>query len=89
MLSGALGAVVHTAGSASDEETRRLDRARLERELETAEGRLVATRARLADPSFVGKAPAAIVDGARQQESELADLTDRLRARLDPGALLP
>ena len=89
VLSGASGAVIHTAGSAGDEETGRLERARLERELETAESRLAATRARLADASFVGKAPAAIVDGARQQESELADLADRLRARLDPGALLP
>ena len=82
VLAGALGAVVRTGGSAADEDTARLESARLTRELETAESRLAATRSRLADPSFVDRAPARIVDGARQQESELADLADRLRARL-------
>ena len=61
----------------------RRDRARIERELEEADGRLAAVRARLADASFTSKAPAAIVDGARRQEAELAELADRLRDRLD------
>ena len=60
------------------------DRARIERELEEADGRLAAVRARLADEAFTSKAPAAIVDGARRQEAELAELADRLRDRLDP-----
>ncbi len=83
VMAGSIAAVVRTAGStAADDETGRLERARLERELATAESRLAATQARLADPSFVDRAPAKIVEGARQQEADLADLADRLRARL-------
>jgi valyl-tRNA synthetase len=36
----------------------------------------------LADPAFVAKAPPAIVDGARERESELAADAERLRTRL-------
>ena len=59
------------------------ERARLERELAVAEGRLAAARNRLADPAFTAKAPPAIVDGARASEAELADQVTRLRERLD------
>ena len=59
-----------------------LDRARLERELAAAEERLAAARARLANEAFVGKAPPAVVDGARTREAELADQVVRLRERL-------
>jgi len=58
------------------------DRARLERELAEAEGFLAAARARLANDAFISKAPAAVVDGARAREAELADQVERLRDRL-------
>jgi valyl-tRNA synthetase len=60
-----------------------LERARLERELDEAEGRLAATRDRLANEAFTTKAPPAVVDGARAREAELADQVARLRERLD------
>jgi valyl-tRNA synthetase len=58
------------------------DRARLEKELADAERLLRSARARLADSAFLARAPAAIVDGARASEAELADQVDRLSARL-------
>ena len=59
-----------------------LERTRLEKELAEAEGWLAAARARLANESFVGKAPKAVVEGARARERELAEQVDRLRERL-------
>ena len=58
------------------------ERARLERELAVADGRLAAATARLADPAFTEKAPAAIVAGARASAAELADQVARLKDRL-------
>ena len=59
-----------------------LERARLERELAEAEGWLAAARERLANEAFVARAPAAVVEGARAREAELADQVERLRERL-------
>jgi len=58
------------------------DRARLEKELAGAERLLDAARARLGNDAFTARAPAAVVDGARAREAELADQVDRLRERL-------
>jgi valyl-tRNA synthetase len=69
-------AAVTTAGAESGE------RARLEKELAQAEAALAAARARLADPTFLEKAPAHIVDGARTREAEVADRVARLRVSL-------
>ena len=69
------------AGS-SDAGAADLERERLERDLSDAEGWLSAARARLANESFVSRAPAAVVDGARAREAELADQVERLRERL-------
>jgi valyl-tRNA synthetase len=55
------------------------DRGRLERELADAEALLAAAQARLANPQFVERAPAAIVEGARSRAAELEDLVTRLR----------
>jgi valyl-tRNA synthetase len=60
-----------------------LERDRLERDLVEAEGRLTAARERLANDSFVSRAPAAVVDGARAREAELSDQVARLRDRLE------
>jgi valyl-tRNA synthetase len=60
-----------------------LERDRLERDLADAEGWLSAARERLASESFTSRAPAAVVDGARAREAELADQVARLRDRLD------
>ena len=64
------------------DQTVELERERLERDLAEAEGWLAAARERLANASFVARAPAAVVDGARAREAELADQVSRLRARL-------
>ena len=81
VIAGDAEAVIRTA--APDAGTAQAERARLEKELAEAEGHLAAARARLANESFIAKAPPAVVDGARAREAELADLVDRLRDRLD------
>ena len=58
------------------------DRQRLERELAAAGEQLAAVRARLANEAFTSRAPAAVVDGARQRELELAEQVERLKERL-------
>jgi valyl-tRNA synthetase len=58
-----------------------LERDRLERDLSEAEAWLTAARERLANPSFVERAPAAVVESARAREAELADQVARLRER--------
>jgi valyl-tRNA synthetase len=59
-----------------------LEQARLERELDEAEGWLAAARDRLANEAFMSKAPPSVVEGARAREAEVADQVARLRARL-------
>ncbi len=59
-----------------------LERSRLERELEEAESRLAAARARLANEAFLAKAPPAVVEGAQALETELTEQVERLRDRL-------
>ena len=84
VISGELEAVVRAsaAGGGMTSESASFERARLERELAEAEGWLAAARERLANASFVARAPASVVDGARAREAELADQVDRLRGRL-------
>ena len=77
---GEIEAVVSLAAAAAA--TQDADRARLERELAEAEGFLAAARARLANDAFISKAAAAVVEGARAREAELADQVERLRDRL-------
>jgi valyl-tRNA synthetase len=71
-----------TVLTGASDDAARLERGRLEKELAEAEGWLDAARARLANEAFVGKAPAAVVDGARARERELAEQVERLRERL-------
>jgi valyl-tRNA synthetase len=73
------GAEARLSVSAED---RARDRARLEKELAETEKLLAGTRAKLANDSFVSKAPAAVVDGVRAKEGELAELAERLRTNL-------
>ncbi len=82
VAAGESQAIVRSGASTADTEASARDRARIERELEEAEGRLASVRTRLSDEAFTSKAPAPIVDGARHQEAELAELADRLRDRL-------
>ncbi len=70
------------AGPESDGDSAGLERSRLERELIEAEGWLAAARDRLANESFTSRAPAAVVEGAKAREAELADQVARLRDRL-------
>ena len=80
VVAGDLEAVVRPL--AVQAETAARDRVRLEKELADTEAQLAATRARLADERFTGKAPPAVVEGARTREAELADRAVRLAARL-------
>ncbi len=50
------------------------EKQRLTKELEKVRGHIAGTEARLANPAFAGKAPPAVIDGARKQ---LADLRDK------------
>jgi valyl-tRNA synthetase len=69
----------------ADPEVVARERDRLERELAQVEERLASVRARLADPAFTGRAPAAVVDGARRSESDLAAQAASLREKLAAG----
>ncbi len=80
MAGGEIEATIRPAIASGDADA--LERARLERELAEAEGYLAAARERLSNDAFVSRAPAAVVDGARAREAELADQVDRLRDRL-------
>ena len=82
VVSGELEAIVRWSGPEVDPAAAGLERARLERELHEAEERLHAARLRLADDSFVSKAPPHVVEGARVREAELVELVDRLTVRL-------
>jgi valyl-tRNA synthetase len=64
------------------ESDRERDRARLEKELAETERLLRATRGKLANESFVSKAPASVVEGVRAREAELVELAERLREHL-------
>jgi valyl-tRNA synthetase len=79
IVSGSLQAVVAAPGSALGADR---ERERLTKELSETEARLAAAQARLADPAFTERAPAAIVDGARARAVELAAQADRLREQL-------
>jgi len=71
------------AGAAgADADAVALDRERLHRELATARSLLDAAQARLANASFMSKAPPAVVEGARARAVELADQVRRLEERL-------
>ncbi len=80
VLAGPLEGVV--GQPVAGERTFALERERLERELAEAERRLAAARARLANPAFLERAPAAIVEGARAREAELVGDVERIRGRL-------
>jgi valyl-tRNA synthetase len=81
VIAGPAEAVVGTG--VADPAAAEADRARLEKELADATRLLEAARARLANDAFTARAPAAIVDGARAREAELADQVERLRERLE------
>jgi valyl-tRNA synthetase len=80
ILAGPIEAVL--GRPAVDEGAAALEAERLARELAEAERLLGAARARLANEDFVRKAPASVVEGARDREAELAEQVDRLRSRL-------
>ena len=58
------------------------ERRRLERELGAARRQLSTAQVRLADESFVSRAPTRVVDAARARERDLADQVARLEAQL-------
>ena len=58
------------------------DRARMEKELADTERQLTAAKARLAQRSFISKAPPDVVEGAYRREAELVERVTRLRGLL-------
>ncbi len=58
------------------------ERARLEKEIKTAEGQLAGVSARLANPAFTDKAPAQVVATAREQERQLKEKLELLAQSL-------
>jgi valyl-tRNA synthetase len=69
----------------ADPDTIDRERARLEKELAEAQAALASARTRLADPAFLERAPAQVVEGARTREAELAERVGRLSASLHHG----
>jgi valyl-tRNA synthetase len=61
------------------------DRARIEKELAGTQAALAALETRLADPAFLERAPAQVVEKERGRQVELAERVERLRAFLDGG----
>jgi valyl-tRNA synthetase len=55
---------------------------RIRKELEETQGHLLRTRERLANPSFVDRAPVKVVEGARQQLQALEEKERKLAERL-------
>jgi valyl-tRNA synthetase len=82
VIVGELEALAHRVDGTGDGTGRDAERARLERELAEARGRLQAARARLANEAFVAKAPPNVVEVARAREAELTDQVGRLEDRL-------
>ena len=84
---GADGALAAMSGSAEARLLRsgadlERERARLGKELERARAQLAQVEARLADEAFTARAPASVVDSARQRAAELRELVARLTARM-------
>ena len=85
VIAGDLEALAYRSADVGDDATGDAERARLQRELAEALGRLEAARARLANEAFIEKAPPTVVEGARAREAELAELVARLEDRLRDG----
>ena len=79
---GTIEARVGTAARRASDGPAAAERARVEKELGQAEAALAAMVARLADATFLERAPAAIVEGARAREQELRERVARLRDSL-------
>ena len=79
---GVLLTAADASGGAGRPQTVQADQVRLEHELAEAEGHLAAARDRLANETFLTRAPSAVVAGARTREAELTDQVARLRERL-------
>jgi valyl-tRNA synthetase len=64
------------------------DREKLERDLERLRAEVATIRARLADESFLARAPAAVVEKTKQQLEEVSERHKRLSGNLvgAPGA---
>ncbi len=69
----------------ADAATREQERNRLLREKADSERLLEQAHARLADENFVSRAPAQVVEGARQRAAELEERVKRLLERLAQG----
>jgi valyl-tRNA synthetase len=57
------------------------ERERLTKEITRVEGEIAKCRAKLANPSFVDRAPAAVVEQERKRLAEFVSLTDKLNGQ--------
>jgi valyl-tRNA synthetase len=57
--------------------------ARLEKELNTLRAEVERVEKKLANPGFVGKAPAKVIEEERAKMADYADKRDKVIARLD------
>jgi valyl-tRNA synthetase len=78
LVVGSLQVSVALAGATQSAERERLARAVVE-----AEGLLAASQAKLANPQFVGRAPAEVVERERARAAEVGERLAQLRAQLD------
>jgi valyl-tRNA synthetase len=78
VVAGRIEAVVRSE-TAADPGTAEREKARLDKELAEAERLLESAQARLADPRFVERAPAPVVESARTRVGELEERVARLR----------
>ena len=58
------------------------EKARLEKELKAAEDELKRLDAKLGNPGFVSKAPAAVVAGEKEKQTKTADKIEMIKAEL-------
>ena len=59
------------------------ERERLRREIERVESEYRRSAAKLDNPGFTGKAPAAVVEGERKKRDNAAEMLEKLRDRLE------
>jgi valyl-tRNA synthetase len=59
------------------------ERERLNKELKKLEGQLANTKRQLGNQQFLSKAPANVVEGLRQQKTEVKLLIDKMQKSLD------
>jgi valyl-tRNA synthetase len=82
VTAGPFQVLTRTESFTADAVVAERDRDRIDKEIQTTEGRLAAVRGRLADEIFLQRAPDDVVENTRAREAELAELLGKLRESL-------